>query len=78
MWEVHSIVMVYLNQEARALWLQKQATEDVNSENYQKYAEEIQKLDESTLDLIKDNEDLKDSIYELRISNLEKNNSRIF
>ena len=60
------------NQEARALWLQKQATEDVNSENYQKYAEEIQKLDESTLDLIKDNEDLKDSIYELRISNLEK------
>lgn len=60
------------NQEARALWLQKQATEDVNSDNYQKYAEEIQKLDESTLDLIKDNEDLKDSIYELRISNLEK------
>ena len=60
------------NQEARALWLQKQATEDVNSENYQKYAEEIQKLDESTLDLLKDNEDLKDSIYELRIDNLEK------
>lgn len=59
------------NQEARAIWLQRQATEDVGSENYQKYAEEIQKLDESTLDLIKDNEDLKDSIYSLRIKNLD-------
>lgn len=59
------------NQEARAIWLERQATEDVGSENYQKYAEEIQKLDESTLDLIKDNEDLKDSIYSLRIKNLE-------
>lgn len=59
------------NQEARAIWLKRQATEDVGSENYQKYAEEIQKLDESTLDLIKDNESLKDSIYSLRIKNLE-------
>ena len=59
------------NQEARAIWLERQATEDVGSENYQKYAEEIQKLDESTLDLIKDNESLKDSIYSLRIKNLE-------
>lgn len=59
------------NQEARAIWLQRQATEDVNSDNYKKYAEEIQKLDESTLDLMKDNEDLKNSIYSLRIKNLE-------
>lgn len=59
------------NQEARAIWLQRQATEDVNSDNYKKYAEEIQKLDESTLDLLKDNEDLKNSIYSLRIKNLE-------
>ena len=51
--------------------LQRQATEDVNSDNYKKYAEEIQKLDESTLDLMKDNEDLKNSIYSLRIKNLE-------
>ena len=33
--------------------------------------EEIQKRDESTLDLMKDNEDLKNSIYSLRIKNLE-------
>lgn len=59
------------NQEARAIWLQRQATEDVNSDNYKKYAEEIQKLDESTLDLLKDNEDLKNSIYSLRVKNLE-------
>lgn len=59
------------NQEARAIWLKRQATEDVNSDNYKKYAEEIQKLDESTLDLLKDNEDLKNSIYSLRIKNLE-------
>ena len=59
------------NQEARAIWLQRQATEDVNSDNYKKYAEEIQKLDESTIDLLKDNEDLKNSIYSLRIKNLE-------
>ena len=51
--------------------MQRQATEDVNSDNYKKYAEEIQKLDESTLDLMKDNEDLKNSIYSLRIKNLE-------
>lgn len=59
------------NQEVRAIWLKRQATEDVNSDNYKKYAEEIQKLDESTLDLMKDNEDLKNSIYSLRIKNLE-------
>lgn len=59
------------NQQARAIWLKRQATEDVNSDNYKKYAEEIQKLDESTLDLMKDNEDLKNSIYSLRIKNLE-------
>lgn len=59
------------NQQARAIWLKRQATEDVNSDNYKKYAEEIQKLDESTLDLLKDNEDLKNSIYSLRIKNLE-------
>ena len=59
------------NQKARAIWLKRQSTEDVNSDNYKKYAEEIQKLDESTLDLLKDNEDLKNSIYSLRIKNLE-------
>ena len=31
------------NQEARAIWLQRQATEDVNSDNYKKYAEAVVK-----------------------------------
>lgn len=57
--------------EKRAELLKKQSVFDVNSEEYESYAEDIQKLDESILDLQEDNEDLKDSIYELRIKPLE-------
>ena len=52
--------------------LKEQGLYDVGSERYQELAEDISKADEEILKLRKDNEDLKDSIYELRISNLEK------
>lgn len=52
--------------------LKEQGLYDVGSERYQELAEDISKADEEILKLQKDNEDLKDSIYELRISNLEK------
>ena len=52
--------------------LKEQGLYDVGSERYQDLAEDISKADEEILKLRKDNEDLKDSIYELRISNLEK------
>lgn len=52
--------------------LKEQGLYDVGSERYQELAEDISKADEEILKLEKDNEDLKDSIYELRIDNLEK------
>lgn len=63
---------VQKNQEQRNLLLEQQSIYDVNSSRYKELAEDINKLDESTLGLLEDNEKLKDSIYELRISNLEK------
>ena len=63
---------VQKNQEQRNLLLEQQSAYDVNSSRYKELAEDINKLDESTLGLLEDNEKLKDSIYELRISNLEK------
>lgn len=63
---------VQKNQEQRKLLLEQQSVYDVNSSRYKELAEDINKLDESTLGLLEDNEKLKDSIYELRISNLEK------
>lgn len=63
---------VQKNQEQRSLLLKQQTVYDVNSSRYKELAEDINKLDESTLGLLEDNEKLKDSIYELRISNLEK------
>lgn len=62
---------VQKNQEQRSLLLKQQSVYDVNSSRYKELAEDINKLDESTLDLMKDNEDLKNSIYSLRIKNLE-------
>lgn len=59
------------NQKQRVLLLKKQAVYDVNSDAYKKIAEDINKLDESTLDLVSDNEKLKDSIYELRFKNID-------
>lgn len=63
---------VQKNQEQRRLLLKQQSVYDVNSSRYKELAEDINKLDESTIGLWEDNEKLKDSIYELRISNLEK------
>lgn len=63
---------VQKNQEQRSLLLKQQSVYDVNSSRYKELAEDINKLDESTIGLLEDNEKLKDSIYELRISNLEK------
>ena len=63
---------VQKNQEQRNLLLEQQSVYDVNSSRYKELAEDINKLDESTIGLLEDNEKLKDSIYELRISNLEK------
>ncbi len=63
---------VQKNQEQRNLLLEQQSVYDVNSSRYKELAEDINKLDESTLGLLEDNEKLKDAIYELRISNLEK------
>ena len=54
------------------IYRKKQATLDVNSKSYQDYAEKIQSLKEDTLDLISDNEALKDSIFELRFKNLDE------
>lgn len=45
---------------------------DVGSERYQELAEEINKASIEVLNLQKDNEDLKNSIYDLRIEPIEK------
>lgn len=60
------------NQKQRNLLLKKQSVYDKNSTAYQALAKQINALDESTLDLQKDNESLKDSIYELRFANIDK------
>lgn len=60
------------NQKQRNLLLKKQSVYDENSTAYQALAKQINALDESTLDLQKDNESLKDSIYELRFANIDK------
>ena len=60
------------NQKQRNLLLKKQFVYDKNSTAYQTLAKQINALDESTLDLQKDNESLKDSIYELRFANIDK------
>ena len=60
------------NQKQRNLLLKKQSVYDKNSTAYQTLAKQINALDESTLDLQKDNESLKDSIYELRFANIDK------
>ena len=55
----------------RNKYLAEQAYYDVNSKKYQDLAEKINDADVNILKLQKDNEDLKDSIYSLRIKNLE-------
>lgn len=57
--------------DLRNKYLAEQAYYDVNSKKYQDLAEKINDADVNILKLQKDNEDLKDSIYSLRIKNLE-------
>ena len=59
------------NQELRASKLKEQGLYDVGSTRYQELAEEINDLDVETLNLMADNEALKDSIYELRFADLD-------
>lgn len=57
--------------DLRSQYLKEQAYYDVGSTRYQDLAKKINEADTSILKLQKDNEDLKDSIYSLRIKNLE-------
>lgn len=59
------------NQQLRASKLKEQGLYDVGSTRYQELAEEINDLDVETLNLMADNEALKDSIYELRFADLD-------
>lgn len=58
-------------QKQREIYLKNQSYFDVNSKEYQSYADKIKELDTDTINLMKDNEDLKDSIFELRFKNLD-------
>lgn len=62
---------VQQNLKQMEIYRKKQATLDVNSKSYQDYAEKLQTLKEDTLELITDNESLKNSIYELRFKPLD-------
>lgn len=55
----------------RNQYLAEQAYYDVSSPRYQELAKQINEADVNILNLEKDNEDLKDSIYSLRIKPLE-------
>ena len=57
--------------DLRSKYLKEQALYDVGSSRYQELAEKISDADNEILKLQKDNESLKDSIYSLRIKNLE-------
>lgn len=59
------------NQKQREIYLKNQLYFDVNSKEYQSYADKIKELDTDTINLMKDNEDLKDSIFELRFKPLD-------
>lgn len=56
----------------RAKYKKEQEKYDVNSKRYQELAEKINDADVEILNLRKDNESLKDSIYELRFANIDK------
>lgn len=57
--------------DLRSKYLKEQALYDVGSSRNQELAEKISDADNEILKLQKDNESLKDSIYSLRIKNLE-------
>lgn len=63
---------IIANKQLRDKKLAEMSLYDVNSKRYQELAEEINKLDEETLQLMTDNEKLKDSIFELRFSDLDE------
>ena len=63
---------IIANKQLRDKKLAEQSKYDVNSKRYQELAEEINKLDEETLQLMTDNEKLKDSIFELRFDPLNE------
>lgn len=63
---------IQTNQQLRNSKLKEQGLYDAGSTRYQELAEEINKLDVETLNLMSDNEALKDSIYELRFADLDK------
>ena len=63
---------IIANKQLRDKKLAEQSKYDVNSTRYQELAEEINKLDEETLQLMTDNEKLKDSIFELRFDPLNE------
>lgn len=56
----------------RAKYKKEQEKYDVNSKRYQELAEKINDADIEILNLRKDNEELKDSIFELRFTNIDK------
>lgn len=56
----------------RAKYKKEQEKYDVNSKRYQEFAEKINDADIEILNLRKDNEELKDSIFELRFTNIDK------
>ena len=56
------------NYELRKKKLAEQNFYDMDSEKYQKLAKEISDLDSEIFDLMEDNEDLKESIWELRFT----------
>lgn len=58
--------------DLRNQYLKEQSVYDVNSKRYQELADKISSADTEILKLQKDNEDLKDSIYDLRMTNIEK------
>lgn len=62
---------ILANKELRDKKLKEQSLYDVGSNRYQELAEEINSLDESTLDLLQSNEELKNSIFELRFADLD-------
>lgn len=63
---------IIANKQLRDKKLAEMSLYDVNSKRYQELAEEINKLDEETLQLMTDNEKLKDSIFELRFDPLNE------
>lgn len=59
---------IQANYELRQKKLEEQSVYDMDTKNYQDLAKEISSLDSEIFDLMEDNEDLKESIWELRFT----------